>query len=81
MFSYIKLGFKQSHSGSLGVIGGFVQKIQRLYKSDKPNNIVRMDRVHLKSDCINGKLVNEILYSFSLTNSLVIKHTSNRELD
>ena len=41
------------------------------YKSDRPINITRSDKVHLKSDCINGSIVNgirePILYSFALS--------------
>ena len=40
------------------------------YKSEKPINITRIDKVHLKCDCIDGSIVNgirePILYSFAL---------------
>ena len=41
------------------------------YKSDKPINITGIDKIHIKSDCIQGSIVNgvrkPILYSFSLS--------------
>ena len=40
------------------------------YKSDRPNNITSIDKVHLKCDSIEGSIVNgvrePILYSFAL---------------
>ena len=40
------------------------------YKSDRPINITRIDKSHLKCDCTQGSVVNgiraPILYSFSL---------------
>ena len=64
------LGFTLSHSGPLGDIKGFIQKIPGTYKSDKPINITGIDKIHLKCDCINGSIVNgvrdPILYNFAL---------------
>ena len=41
------------------------------YKSDKPINITRIDKIHLKCDCTQGSFVNgirePILYSFALS--------------
>ena len=41
------------------------------YKSDKPNNITGIDKIHLKCDCIQGSIVNgkrePILFSFVLS--------------
>ena len=41
------------------------------YKSAKPINITGIDKIHLKSDCIQGSIVNgmreTILYSFTLS--------------
>ena len=41
------------------------------YKSDRPINITGIDKNHLKSDCIQGSIVNgvrePILYSFALS--------------
>ena len=41
------------------------------YKSDKPNNNTGIDKIHLKSDCIQGSIVNGVrlpfFYSFALS--------------
>ena len=70
-FFYTILGFTQSHSGELGDIERFIQLIPGSYQSDKPINITGIDKVHLKSDCINGSIVNGvrelILNSFALS--------------
>ena len=69
-FFYNILGFTQSHSFPLDNIDGFYQLIAGSYKSDKPTNITRIDKVHLKCNCIQGSTMNgtrePILYSFSL---------------
>ena len=69
-FFYTILGFTQSHSYPLEDIEGFYQLIAGLYKSEKPINITRIDKVHLKCDCVDGSIVNgtrePILYSFAL---------------
>ena len=48
-----------------------MQLIPGSYKSDKPINITRFDKAHLKADCIQGNIVNgtreAILYSFALS--------------
>ena len=40
------------------------------YKSDRPINITSIDKIHLKSDCVEGSIVNgirePISYSFAL---------------
>ena len=59
-FFYTVLGFTQSHSRVLGDIEGFVQLIPGTYRSEKPNNITGMDKIHLKCDCFNGSTVNGI---------------------
>ena len=45
--------------------------IAELYKSEKPINITGIDKIHLKSDCIIGSIVNgvrePILYSFGFS--------------
>ena len=45
--------------------------IARSYKGDRPINIIGVDKIHLKCDCINGSIVNgvrePILYSFGLS--------------
>ena len=68
-FSYVMLGFTQSHSGPLGDVDGFIQLIPGTYKSDKLVNITGLDdKIHLKCDCIQGSIVigirQAILYSF-----------------
>ena len=64
-------GSTQAHSAELSDILGFVQIILRFYKSDKPINITSIDKNHLKSDCIQGSIVNGIreptLYSSALS--------------
>ena len=69
-FFYTILGFTQSHSYPLDDIEGFYQLIAGSYKSERPINITRVDKVHLKCDCIDGSIVNgirePILYSFAL---------------
>ena len=69
-FFFTILGFAQSHQGPLNDIKGFYQILPGSYKSDKPNNITGIDKVHLKCDCIDGSNMNgirePILCSFSL---------------
>ena len=69
-FFYTMLGFTRSHSYPLNDIDGFYQLIPGSYKSEKPINITGIDKVHLKSNCINGSIMNgtrePILYSFVL---------------
>ena len=70
-FFYTILGFIQSHSYPLDDIDSHYQLIAGSYKSDKPNNITGIDKIHLKCDCIQGCIVNgkrePILYSFALS--------------
>ena len=70
-FFYTVLGFTQSRSYPLDDIDGFYQLIAGLYKSDKPINITGNDKIHIKCDCIQGSIVNDIrepiLYSFALS--------------
>ena len=70
-FFYTILGFTRSHSYPLDDIDGFYQLIAGSYKSNRPINITGIDKVHLKSDCIQGSIVNglrePILYSFALS--------------
>ena len=70
-FIYTILGFTQSRSYPLDDIDGFYQLIAGSYKSDRPINITGIDKTHLKCDCIQGSIVNDIrepiLYSFALS--------------
>ena len=70
-FFYTILGFTQSRSYPLDDIDGFYQLIAGSYKSDRPNNITGIDKIHLKCDCMQGSIVNgirePILYSFALS--------------
>ena len=70
-FFHTILGFTQSRSYPLEDVEGFYQLIPGLYKSDKPINITGIDKIHLKTDCIQGSIVNgirePILYSFALS--------------
>ena len=69
-FFYTILGFTQSHSHPLDDIDGFYQLIPGSYKSDKPINNTRIDKVLLKCNVVDGSLVNgvrePILSSFAL---------------
>ena len=70
-FFYTILGFTRSRPYALDDIDGFYQLIAGSYKSDKPINITRMDKIHLKCVCMQGSIVNgirePILYSFGLS--------------
>ena len=64
------MGFTLSESGVLGDIGGFIRKISGKIESEKPINITEIDKIHLKCDCINGSIINNlrqhILFSFAM---------------
>ena len=83
-FSYTILGFTISGSYPLDDIDGFYQLIAGSYESDKPINIIGLDKIHLKCDCFNGSIINgvrkPILYSFALS-SPGQKYTKNLELN
>ena len=71
MFFFHKvLGFTRSHLGPLNDIEGIIQLIPGSYKSEIPKNIIGVDKILSKCDCINGSIVNgirePILYSFAL---------------
>ena len=70
-FFYTILGFTQSHSYPLDDIEGFYQILPGSYEGDRPINIIGIDKVHLKCDCIQGSIVNgvrePILYSFAIS--------------
>ena len=70
-FFYTFLGFTKSRSYPLDDIDGFYQIIAGSYKSKRPINITGIDKIHLKSGCIQGSIVNgirePILYSFALS--------------
>ena len=70
-FFYTILGFTQSRSYPLDDIGSHYQIIAGSYESNKPINIISIDKIHLKCDCIQGSIVNgirePILYSFALS--------------
>ena len=70
-FFYTILGFIQSRCYPLDDIDGFYQIIAGTYKSDRPINIIGIDKIDLKCDCIQGSIVNgirePILYSFALS--------------
>ena len=70
-FFFTILGFTRSQSYPLDDIEGFYQLIAGSYKGDRPINITGIDKVHLKTDCIQGSIVNgkrkPILYSFALS--------------
>ena len=53
-------GSTQSHSGALGDIKGFIQLIPGTNKCETLNNITGVKKVHLKCDCIDGKIVTEV---------------------
>ena len=68
------LGFSPSHSYPLNDIDRFYQLIPGTYKSERPINIIGVDKIHLKAYCINGSIVYGIrkpsLYSFALDQPL-----------
>ena len=70
-FFYTILGFTRSHSYLSDDIDGFYRLIAGSYKSDKPINITGTDEVHLKSNVVDGSIVNgirePILFSFALS--------------
>ena len=70
-FFYTIIGFTRSRSYPLDDIEGFYQLIAGSYEGDRPNNITRIDKIHLKSGCIQGSIVNgkrePIMYSFALS--------------
>ena len=63
------LGFTQSYSGPLGDLDRYSQLIPGTDKSDRPNDITSLDKVHLKCDCFDGSILNgirqPILYTFA----------------
>ena len=63
--------FNQSHSYPLNDIGAFYQLIRRPYKRNGTNNITGIVKVHLKTDFVQGSIVNgvrgPILYSSALS--------------
>ena len=70
-FFYTILGFNQSRCYPLDDIDSHYQIIAGFYKSDRPVNIIGIDKIHLKCDCIQGSIINgirePILYSFALS--------------
>ena len=70
-FFYTILGFTRSRSYPLDDIDGFYRLTAGSYKSDRPINILGIDKIHLKCDCIQGSIVNgirePILYGFALS--------------
>ena len=70
-FFYKSLIFPKSHLVEVGDIDGFVKLITGTYESERPINITRNYKTHLKCDCFNGSIVNgvreRILYSFALS--------------
>ena len=70
-FFYTILGFTQSRSYPLDDIDSHYQIIAGSYECNKPINIISIDKIHLKCDCIQGSIVNgirePILYSFALS--------------
>ena len=70
-FFYTILGFTRSRSYPLDDIDGFYQLIAGSYESDKQINITGINKIHLKCDCIQGRIVNgvrePILFSFTLS--------------
>ena len=80
-FFYTILGFTKSRFYPLDDTDGFYQLIAGSYKSDKPNKIFGIDKIHLKCDCKQGSIVNgirePILYSFALSSPP--GHKINRE--
>ena len=59
-FLFAILDFTQSHPGDLGKIDGFIEKRPGSYISEEQTNITGIDKIHLKCDCINGRIDNGI---------------------
>ena len=59
-FFYTILGFTRSRSYPLDDIDGFYHLIPGSYKSDRPINITGIEKIHLKSDCIDGSINNGV---------------------
>ena len=82
-FFYTILGFTRSHSYPLDDTDRFCQLIAGSYKGNSPINITRIDKIHLKCDCIQGSIVNSarepILPVLLLVHRQVIKNTKNLE--
>ena len=70
-FFYTVLGFTRSRFYPVDDIDGLYQLIAGSYKRAEPINITGIDRIHSKSNCIQGSIVNgvrePILYSFALS--------------
>ena len=70
---YTILGFTRSRVHLLHDIDGFYELIAGSYKSDKPIKITGIDKVQLKTDSIQGSIVNGIrepmLFSFALSSA------------
>ena len=68
---YTILGFTQSHFYPFDDMDIFYQLTAGSYRGEKPINITGIDKVNLKSDCIQGSIVNgmgePILYNFVLS--------------
>ena len=69
-FYFTILSFSESHTGVLGDIPGFVQLITGSYKSNKPINIIVIDKMHQKWHCFEVSILDgvrlPILYSLTL---------------
>ena len=63
-------GSIESHSGKIGYMPDFVQFIPGKYKGKRPVNFTGIDKIRLKSDCIQVSIVNDFrepfVYSFAL---------------
>ena len=57
---YVVLGFTRSNSGVLDDIPGFVQIIPGSYKSSRAISKTGFDKSHLKCDCVDGSVVNDV---------------------
>ena len=73
------LGLTQSQSRPLGDIDGFIQSNPGTYKSNKPNKITGIDKIHLDCECISNSIVNSIREPLSYNFVRVIKYFKNQE--
>ena len=82
-FFYTIIGFTQSHQGPLNDIEGFYQILPGSYQSKKSINIIGIDKVHLKCDCIQASIVNgkrePILFSFARNSIPGYKYIKNQK--
>ena len=69
-FFYIILGFTRSRCYPLDDIDVFHQLIAGSFKSDRPINVIGINKVRLKADCIQGGTVNGVCEAFLYSSAI-----------